>query len=46
MARWSEYDFLAGYGGGVHAGQGIASNLIAFDVTQNRDVKPKKIKGR
>lgn len=28
-----EYEFLAGYGGGVHASQCIASNLIAFDVT-------------
>jgi hypothetical protein len=27
-----EYDLLAGYGGGVHAGQCVASNLIAFDV--------------
>jgi hypothetical protein len=27
-----EYDFLAGYGGGVHEDQGLASNLVAFDV--------------
>jgi hypothetical protein len=27
-----EYEFLAGYGGGVHEGQCIASNLIGFDV--------------
>jgi hypothetical protein len=30
-----EYDFLAGYGGGVHEDQGLASNLIAFDVGDN-----------
>jgi hypothetical protein len=27
-----EYDFLAGYGGGVHQELGLASNLVAFDV--------------
>ena len=27
-----EYDFLAGYGGGVHEDMGLASNLVAFDV--------------
>lgn len=27
-----EYDFLAGYGGGVHEDKGLASNLVAFDV--------------
>lgn len=27
-----EYDFLAGYGGGVHASRGLASPLVAFDV--------------
>lgn len=41
-----EYDFLAGYGGGVHAGMGIASNLVAFDVSKNREATPAKIKGR
>lgn len=30
-----EYDFLAGYGGGVHEDQGLASNLVAFDVGVN-----------
>jgi hypothetical protein len=30
-----EYDFLAGYGGGVHEDQGLASNLVAFDVDAN-----------
>jgi hypothetical protein len=28
-----EYDFLCGYGGGVHAEQGVASNLAGFNVT-------------
>jgi hypothetical protein len=27
-----QYDFLAGYGGGVHAHKGLNSNLVAFDV--------------
>ena len=27
-----EYDFLCGYGGGVHEDRSIASNLVAFDV--------------
>ena len=30
-----EYDFLAGYGGGVHEDRGLASSLIAFDVSEN-----------
>lgn len=30
-----EYDFLTGYGGGVHENQGIASNRIGFDVRQD-----------
>ncbi|MBX3448806.1 MAG: hypothetical protein KF777_04555 [Planctomycetaceae bacterium] len=30
-----EYDFLAGYGGGVHENQSIASNRIGFDVRQD-----------
>jgi hypothetical protein len=30
-----EYDFLAGYGGGVHQEKCLASNLVAFDVTEN-----------
>jgi hypothetical protein len=29
-----EYDFLAGYGGGVHQETCLASNLIAFDVSE------------
>jgi hypothetical protein len=41
-----EYDFLAGYGGGVHAGRGIASNLVAFDVTKDGKVKAVRVKGR
>lgn len=27
-----EYEFLCGYGGGVHEGKCLASNLVAFDV--------------
>ena len=27
-----EYQFMAGYGGGVHAGRALASNLAGFDV--------------
>jgi hypothetical protein len=30
-----EYEFLCGYGGGVHAGRCIASNLTFFDVEKN-----------
>lgn len=30
-----EYDFLCGYGGGVHEEKGLASNIIAFDVTDH-----------
>ena len=30
-----QYDFLCGYGGGVHQDKGIASNLIAFSVDEN-----------
>lgn len=30
-----EYDFLAGYGGGVHQELTLASNLVAFDVEEN-----------
>jgi hypothetical protein len=41
-----EYDFLAGYGGGVHAGKGIASNLVAFDVSAKGKAKHVKVKGR
>jgi hypothetical protein len=29
-----EYEFLAGYGGGVHAGRALASNRIGFDVDE------------
>ncbi len=41
-----EYDFLAGYGGGVHEGKGIASNLVAFDVTGNGEAQHVKISDR
>jgi len=30
-----EYDFLVGYGGGVHENQGIASNRVGFDVRED-----------
>jgi hypothetical protein len=41
-----EYDFLAGYGGGVHEGKGVASNLIAFDVGEKGKAKIVNVKGR
>lgn len=31
-----EYDFLCGYGGGVHESKGVASNLVPFDVDAGR----------
>jgi len=31
-----EFDFLCGYGGGVHEGQCLASNLSAFDVEDDK----------
>lgn len=31
-----EYEFLAGYGGGVHAARTLASNRIAFDINEKR----------
>jgi hypothetical protein len=30
-----EYEFLTGYGGGVHAGRCLAGNCVAFDVDEN-----------
>jgi hypothetical protein len=33
-----DYDLLAGYGGGVHATRGVASNLSAFDVDDGRTI--------
>lgn len=41
-----EYDFLVGYGGGVHEGHCIASNLIAFDVKEDGTVALAKAAGR
>jgi hypothetical protein len=41
-----EYDFLAGYGGGVHGGKGLASSLVAFDVTASGKAKTVRVKGR
>lgn len=40
-----EYDFLCGYGGGVHEGQCVASNLSAFDVKEGK-TKVVEIKSR
>jgi len=42
----NEYDFLAGYGGGVHAGQCIASNLVAFDVKPDKTAVNVAVPGR
>jgi len=41
-----EYDFLCGYGGGVHAAKGLASNLVAFDVDERGRSTGVKIRGR
>jgi hypothetical protein len=41
-----EYEFLAGYGGGVNAGQCIASNLIAFDAKADGTATLVKVAGR
>lgn len=41
-----EYDFLAGYGGGVHAGACLASNLVAFDVDHDGKATPVDVKRR
>jgi hypothetical protein len=30
-----EYDFLCGYGGGVHEARGLASNRVSFDIEAN-----------
>jgi hypothetical protein len=30
-----EYDFLCGYGGGVHEDKSLVSNIVAFDVDEN-----------
>jgi len=34
-----DYDFLFGYGGGVHEGKGIASNIISFSVDEKGRAK-------
>jgi hypothetical protein len=41
-----EYDFIAGYGGGVHASRCVASNLVAFDVDKEGKGKVVAVKGR
>jgi hypothetical protein len=33
-----EYDFLFGYGGGVHAGRGVASNLVSFSTFEKEKI--------
>ena len=33
-----EYDFLCGYGGGVHESACLASNLSAFNVTKGKAI--------
>ena len=40
-----KYDFLSGYGGGVHDGKGLSSNLTAFDVDKDGKAKIVTIKG-
>ncbi|MHC4519946.1 MAG: hypothetical protein ACYTAS_15260 [Planctomycetota bacterium] len=40
-----QYDFLFGYGGGVHAGKCLAGNLSAFDVKDSR-ARRVKVAGR
>lgn len=41
-----EYDFLCGYGGGVHYDKSLASNIVAFDVDENRRATPVNISRR
>ncbi len=41
-----EYDFLAGYGGGVHEYRCIAGNLVAFDVDRDGKGSLVTIEGR
>jgi hypothetical protein len=31
-----EYDFLCGYGGGVHEDKPLATNIVSFDVDENQ----------
>lgn len=41
-----EYEFLSGYGGGVHEGKCVASNLVAFDVDENGKATFASVPGR
>jgi hypothetical protein len=41
-----EYEFLAGYGGGVNEGQCIASNLVGFDVRKDGTAMVAKTAGK
>jgi hypothetical protein len=41
-----KYDVFAGYGGGVHAGLSVASNLIGFDVDSEGRATRVEVKGR
>jgi hypothetical protein len=37
-----QYQFIVGYGGGVHEGKSVASNAIAFDVNEGGRATPAK----
>lgn len=41
-----EYDFLAGYGGGVHSETAVASNLLAFDIATDGKPHLIQVEGR
>jgi hypothetical protein len=41
-----EYDFLCGYGGGVHEDKSIASNKVAFDVNEQGRATMVSVAGR
>lgn len=41
-----EYDFLCGYGGGVHYDKALASNLVAFDLDEHGRATSMNISGR
>jgi len=41
-----DYDFLVGYGGGVHESESLVSNLVAFDVDQDGNGTLVETRGR
>jgi hypothetical protein len=41
-----EYDFVAGYGGGVHESRLVVSNMIAFDVDRQKRAQLASVPGR